>query len=279
MATSGENLPSSPHPKLSKKQYLQCILTFLGTITIPAVYVMTVGVYETLPLMFDLILVVAIPVFAWASFRQLRNGYTPPEPHRKHYRARILGAWALGLLVFAVYATRNTQLKSVGFDFRSINVFVGWCLLLAIGSAPIFTLFRWMGARGWLPPSPRFTLFPENRSQRLVCLFLVAPTMGFCEELVYRSYVLSEISHWFKGCPTLISLFLSCILFALTHMAGGPSAFLQSFLAGALLAWPVVYSGTLYPSIVIHTLYDAFVLAWLGPKLARQATGSSPSLI
>jgi membrane protease YdiL (CAAX protease family) len=121
--------------------------------------------------------------------------------------------------------------------------------------------------------------FSETRSQKLACLFLVAPTVGFCEELVYRSYVLNEIPHWWKGCPMAVSLFVSSLLFGLAHMAQGGGTVLQVFLMGALLACPVVYSGTLYPSIVIHTLYDAAVLAWVGPKLARRAKGSPPSPI
>ena len=41
-------------------------------------------------------------------------------------------------------------------------------------------------------------------------------------------------------------------------------------LLGALLAWPVVEMGSLYPSMTAHFLIDAVALLWLGPKFVRQ---------
>jgi hypothetical protein len=41
-------------------------------------------------------------------------------------------------------------------------------------------------------------------------------------------------------------------------------------LLGALLAWPVVQMGSLYPSMTAHFLIDAVALLWLGPKFLRQ---------
>lgn len=235
---------------------------------------------ETLPLMLDPIIVGVIPSLAWASFHQLRDGKVPPTPRLKRYRLQILGTWALGLLAFAVFADRDTHLRNVGFNFQSNQAFFGWCLVLAVGSAAIGWLFYWLEIRGWLRPGPPdLSFFPETRSEKLACLFLVAPTVGFCEELVYRSYVLSEIPHWVRGTPVVVSLFLSCLLFGLAHIAGGGGGILQTFLIGALWALPVVYSGTLYPSIVIHTLYDAVVLVWIGPYFVRRAKCSSPSPI
>jgi len=274
MPASSENLSSGSRPKRwSRKQYL---IFFTAMVITAGICPLSDRLDGSLFLVLDIILVAAIPAFSWTAYRQLRDGKVPSIPHWKRYLQTIVGSWTFGLLVLTVYANRDTALRTAGFSFQSAEVFGGWCLVLAAGSAVLFGLLNWSMARGWLPAGPRgLSLLPETRSERLACVFLLSPTVGFCEELLYRSYALRELPHWWKGCPTILSLFVSCLLFALAHTARGGTAVLYTFILGALFAWPVLHSGTLYPSIVVHTIYDAVVLAWIGPKLARRAKGPS----
>jgi len=178
----------------------------------------------------------------------------------------------LGLFALAVFAARDINLENVGFNFASSRVFLGWCLALAIGSAAIGGLFHWLRVHGRLQPGPGGSyLIPQTRPQKLACVLLLAPSVGFCEELVYRSYLLAEIPHWLKGCPIAATLFLACLLFGLAHINQGRVGVLQTILLGALWSWPVMHSGTLYPSMTIHAIYDAVVLAWVGPIDVRRA--------
>jgi membrane protease YdiL (CAAX protease family) len=41
----------------------------------------------------------------------------------------------------------------------------------------------------------------------------------------------------------------------------------RASLLGALLAYPVIHFGSLYPSMLAHGLIDALALVWLGPKI------------
>jgi membrane protease YdiL (CAAX protease family) len=277
--SADENVLSDPSSKWSwRKQWLPFLVGMCGMATFMVVCATTVGMDESPPLMFDLILAGALPAAAWGSLRRLRAGKVPPTPRLKRYRLHTLSICALGLFAFAVFTARHTHLRNVGFSFQSNQTFFGWCLVLGVGSAAIGWLFHWLKHHGFLRPGPLDPgLSPQTRPEKLACLFVLVPTVGFCEELLYRSYVLNEIPHWWKGCPTAVSLLVSCLLFGLAHMSQGSAGVLQVFLMGALWACPVVYSGTLYPSIVIHTLYDAVVLVWVGPKLAPRAKCSPPS--
>lgn len=44
---------------------------------------------------------------------------------------------------------------------------------------------------------------------------------------------------------------------------------------GALLAWPVVRTGSLYPAMAVHFLIDAAVLGWLGPRMLKAEAPAS----
>jgi membrane protease YdiL (CAAX protease family) len=48
---------------------------------------------------------------------------------------------------------------------------------------------------------------------------------------------------------------------------------LRAAVLGALLAYPVVRLGSLYPSMLAHGLIDALALVWLGPRLLRPNAG------
>ena len=52
----------------------------------------------------------------------------------------------------------------------------------------------------------------------------------------------------------------------------------RASLLGALLAYPVIHFGSLYPSMLAHGLIDAVALAWLGPKFlggGREQSGGN----
>ena len=62
----------------------------------------------------------------------------------------------------------------------------------------------------------------------------------------------------------MLSVALSSALFGLVHAAYGPLNVLATGAMGVVLALGFVYTGSLWPSIVAHTLYDMAV-----PFLAR----------
>ena len=63
---------------------------------------------------------------------------------------------------------------------------------------------------------------------------------------------------------------LCSVAFGLAHFYQGWSGMTRAGLLGALLAYPVVRLGNLYPSMLAHWLIDAVALAWLGPWLIRK---------
>jgi CAAX protease family protein len=110
-------------------------------------------------------------------------------------------------------------------------------------------------------------LMPENTREKLWALFGLAPTAGLCEEFLYRGFLLAEASGWFHS--AVVGVLVSSAAFGLAHLYQGANGAFRAALLGALLAYPVVRVGSLYPSITAHFLIDAAALLWLGPKFVK----------
>jgi CAAX protease family protein len=111
-------------------------------------------------------------------------------------------------------------------------------------------------------------LMPENGREKLWALFGLAPTAGLCEEFLYRGFLLAEMTAWFHSAGW--GVVVSSAAFGLAHTYQGLNGMVRAGLLGALLAWPVVHLGSLYPSMAAHFLIDAVALLWLGPRFVRQ---------
>jgi uncharacterized protein len=117
-------------------------------------------------------------------------------------------------------------------------------------------------------------LLPANRAEKLWAVLFVAPTAALCEEFLYRGYLMAQLSRWFHSVPWAWGV--SSAAFGLAHVYQRANGMLRAALLGALLAYPVVHLGSIYPSMAAHFLIDALALAWLGPRMLGNKAGESP---
>lgn len=121
---------------------------------------------------------------------------------------------------------------------------------------------------GILPPQP----FPAIQSGRqlIEALVILGLLPGFCEETMFRGYILRAYERLGAGRALIASAFL----FALMHLN------LQNLLAnlflGLLLGYLVYFSGSLLPGMVAHATNNALALtvSYLGHKY-QPALGAS----
>jgi CAAX protease family protein len=155
--------------------------------------------------------------------------------------------------------------------------FLKWTSLLVLASVAGLGLILLFEQRGWWPKESKmvYLLMPKNGRERLWSLFGLAPTAGFCEEFLYRGFLLAEATAWFHS--AVWGVVVSSAAFGLAHSYQGLNGMVRAGLLGALLAWPVVRLGSLYPSMTAHFLIDAVALLWLGPKFVRQEGVNHPA--
>ncbi len=87
----------------------------------------------------------------------------------------------------------------------------------------------------------------KNITAFILSIFIVAPIV---EEFVFRALIMTKLR---KEVPTVISIIISAILFALIHfMAGGIITVVHAFFGGLIFALVYVKTKSLFPAITAH---------------------------
>jgi membrane protease YdiL (CAAX protease family) len=123
--------------------------------------------------------------------------------------------------------------------------------------------------RGWLPRESDlvYLLIPETPREKLWAALILAPTAAFCEEFLFRGYLLTQLHAWLHS--LLWAWVVSSVAFGLAHFYQGWSGMVRAGLLGALLAYSVVRWGTLYPAMLAHWIIDTVAFLWLGPWMIK----------
>jgi membrane protease YdiL (CAAX protease family) len=156
-----------------------------------------------------------------------------------------------------------------GFAALPLSAILGWSSGIALAALLALTAVIFCERRGWLPRESDlvYLLIPESPREKLWGAFIVAPTAAFCEEFLFRGYLLAQLHDWLHS---MIWAWVACsVAFGLAHCYQGWSGMTRAGLLGALLAYPVVRWGSLYPSMLAHWMIDAVALVWLGPWMIK----------
>jgi membrane protease YdiL (CAAX protease family) len=221
----------------------------------------------TARILFVLLLAVGVPALAYITARR-------PEirqvPRRALYLSAAISQWILALACGLVVLATGWGFPAVGFRPVQGAAFLRWTLLLVVVALVTLGIWLLLEHLGWWPAESDLVhlLLPETTREKLWAVLLVAPTAAFCEEFLYRGFLLAQLAQWLDS--GLWALVLSSVAFALAHAYQGPSGMVRVGLLGALLAYPALRLGTLYPSMAAHFLIDAVALAWLGPRFLER---------
>ncbi len=216
---------------------------------------------------FSVLLIVGVPVL---SRRSARAELVQGIPRTALYFSAVVSQWILAAVGALVVFLAWPDGRAIGLAPVSGSGFLNWTLLLVVVSVAGLGLVLLLEKRGWWPEEPEMVraLMPQTRRERWWALLGLAPTAGLCEEFLYRGFLLAEASAWFHSAAWGVAI--SSVAFGLAHSYQGLNGMVRAGLLGALLAWPVVQMGSLYPSMTAHFLIDAVALLWLGPKFLRQ---------
>jgi len=214
-------------------------------------------------ILFVLVLVAGVPAL---SFVTARRSEIRQIPRLSLYLSAVVSQWLLaGLGMLVVFLTSRSILAA---SFRSVSFFalIRWAAVVVAASLVGMSVSLLLERRGWWPAESELVhlLMPKTRQEKLWSVLVLAPTAAFCEEFLYRGYLLAQLGQWFHSVSW--AWVASSVVFGLAHVYQGWGGMLRAALLGALLAYPVVRLGSLYPSIVAHGLIDALALVWLGPK-------------
>jgi len=166
-----------------------------------------------------------------------------------------------------------------GFAALPWSLTLEWGVGIAAAALLALSMVILCERRGWLPRESDlvYLLIPETPRERLWALLVIAPTAAFCEEFLFRGYLLTQLHDWLHS--LLWAWVVSSLAFGLAHCYQGWSGMTRAGLLGALLAYPVVRSGSLYPAMLAHWMIDTVALVWLGHWMVGMDTSADGKTI
>ena len=217
--------------------------------------------------LFTALLVVGVPALSYST---ARSSQVRELPRLALYVSAVFSQWVLTVLGLGVVFLVARDVFRTGFRAVPLVDALGWAAGIALVSLLALGLVLLGERRGWLPQESELVnlLIPETTREKVWSVVIVAPTAAFCEEFLFRGFLLTQLNYWFHS---LGWAWVVCsVAFGLAHSYQGWSGMIRAGLLGALLAYPVVRFGSLYPSILAHWLIDAVALVWLGRWLIRK---------
>jgi membrane protease YdiL (CAAX protease family) len=171
----------------------------------------------------------------------------------RHYFPLLLVNGLLVLYVSRLFRTRNVLPELLGKRWRTLGD-AGRDLLCAsmafVLICSLETLTRPFFAGRNAAVS---ALLPSTGAERLTWL-LVASGVGFCEEVVYRGYLQTQLGAFTRS-PAL-GLVLQAVLFGLAHLEQGSGAALRIGVYGLIFGLLARQRASLLPGIACHAAID-----------------------
>jgi membrane protease YdiL (CAAX protease family) len=222
---------------------------------------------ELLGTFFVVLLVVGVPIL---SYRTARDPRIRQAPRLALYFSAVLSQWVLAVLGILVVLAGPMTFRMVRFQPLGLASFLRWFLLVALISLAAMGLSLLLEQFGWWPEESDLIrlMIPETRREKAWAVLALAPTAALSEEFLYRGFLLVQLSQWFHSVAWAWAV--SSVAFGLAHSYQGAVGVLRAAALGALLAYPVIHLGSLYPSMAAHFAIDAVALGWLGPAFLEK---------
>lgn len=195
---------------------------------------------------------------------------------------QFLGLFVIPSFLFAYFSDPH-PLTYLGLKPAHSRYFILGALLLIVA----LPLVDWLGVFNhrlipettslgkWMKASEEqasrqisFMLKKRSLQDLLLNLLFVAVFAGIGEELLFRGMLQRILIRLFKN--PAAGIIITAVIFSAIHLQF--YGFLPRFFLGILLGCIYWYSGSLWPAILAHFIYDAFavVMIYFNPALADQ---------
>ena len=232
-----------------------------------------------LDLLYLLLFAVASPLFdylvSWPAF-QRRRQTDPARARRRLWAETIPSSWALVGVGSALWLFYDRSWASFGFSIPE-----GWRLWTSIGLTLLLVAYLVPSAisvarSAEVRASVRqqaggltAAVMPHTRTD-MYWFAGISLTAGFCEEFLFRGYLIWVLSPWLSWWGAAA---LSLLIFASGHAYQGRSGIIRTGVAGVIFTLAVGILDSLWPAIVLHFLLDLGmgIIAWLALREGQPA--------
>lgn len=174
-----------------------------------------------------------------------------------------------GLFLFTLW--RDVPGSALGWRVEDLRGAFAWAAGIAVAGLALVVAVTRLGLRFGMEESPvSFALMPRTGRETRGFL-LMAGIAAVAEEYLFRGYLLAVLTAAL-GSP-VAAVAVSSLSFGVSHGYQRTIGIVRTTLLGALLALPVVWTGSLFPAIVAHFWINAAIGAGGWKRLLPAASG------
>jgi uncharacterized protein len=197
-------------------------------------------------------------VYFWPHFRAAATAGRP-DARTWGYRRGVMGQWLFAIAALAIWMLYGRPWVALRLVFPH-----GW--RLALGAAYIAAAVALVVLQLWsvrrLSPERRVAARPKLGSVAFMLPHTAAEqrwfvalslTAGFCEELLYRGYLVWVLAPWLGQLGAMAAV---VVAFGISHAYQGRKGATRATIAGAVMAAMVLTCDSLIPAMLVHALID-----------------------
>jgi uncharacterized protein len=211
---------------------------------------------------YAVVLVILAFIVPWRSRARVRmllqSATLASEERISLYLSTIVFQWALSGLICWRWVAHGDTIMQLGIRFPNLPR----AIVAAIGLSTLLVLNQIFGIRrlASLPRERRGLvaqlaekLLPKTRREVFAAIGLVL-TVAACEEFIYRGFIEGLFQQIFSSVSA--GAVISAGLFAIAHLYQGRRGILTTFVVGLVFSAVRIWTGSLWPSILIHFAVD-----------------------
>lgn len=171
------------------------------------------------------------------------------------YIVTILMLWALFAMVWTSTAFETTGLKGLGF-YKLRGIDFAWAVTTVLAAFAIVGGVAWILGQLNMPvPGEIAMLLPTEWTGRILWV-VMSFTAGFCEEAIFRGFLMTRIRLIFGLKSWVIPVIVSTVIFAVCHAYQSFSGMIVIGIYGLILALVYIRTKSLWPVIIAHFFQD-----------------------
>ncbi len=175
------------------------------------------------------------------------------------YISTIVFLWLLYGVIYLAIVRENTSVKSIGLvNLQVLDFARGIAILLSLYViAAALTVL--MASLGFTIPGEVEMFLPQEMFGKFMWI-IMSFTAGFCEEAVFRGYLMTRIRMIGNFPSWTIPVILSSLIFGVPHLYQGFAGVVVITVLGAIFAISYIRYKTIWPAIIAHFFLDSLNL-------------------
>lgn len=212
---------------------------------------------STIALAYAAALMVGLPLLAFRAGLRDEHAADVAAARSAIYLSAALSTGILAAVTLGVAAWQDLPAAALGWRVDLAGPSFVWAIATAVAGLIVVWLVVRIGQALGLPESRiSFHLMPRTGGEQRAFL-VVAAVAAIGEEYLYRGYMYRVLAEVLGGpWPAVV---LTSISFGVAHGYQRTIGMIRAGILGLLLAMPVLWTGSLFPSIVAHFWINAAV--------------------